>query len=153
MVMYIFVPPFREATFCGVPSCVFDKSGCAAGEKRLRNTGLKKSSVPSARFTSKNSQRGSEILTFNGAVSIHVVAEVELNQTKVKKVRMEGRVTNSFGLVCIHRLFWRPESRKISRFIGPQIGNSSVYRIQQSGWIPPFYMDEGRSILGNVVVL
>jgi hypothetical protein len=32
--IYIFiVPPFREATFCGVPSCVFEKSGCAAGEK------------------------------------------------------------------------------------------------------------------------
>jgi hypothetical protein len=40
MAMYSFVPPFRQATFCGVPSCVFDKSVCAAGEKRLRNTGL-----------------------------------------------------------------------------------------------------------------
>jgi hypothetical protein len=33
MVMYSFVPPFREATFCGVPSCVFDKSEFAASEK------------------------------------------------------------------------------------------------------------------------
>jgi hypothetical protein len=40
MVMYNFVLPFREATFCGVPSCVFDKLGCAASEKMLRNTAL-----------------------------------------------------------------------------------------------------------------
>jgi hypothetical protein len=40
MAMYSFVPPFREAKFCGVPTCVFDKSGCAAGEKSLRNTSL-----------------------------------------------------------------------------------------------------------------
>jgi hypothetical protein len=40
MAMYNFVPPFREVTFCGVPSCVFDKLGCAASEKGLRNTGL-----------------------------------------------------------------------------------------------------------------
>jgi hypothetical protein len=40
MAMYSFVPPFREAKFCGVPSCVFDKLGCAAGEKRLRITGI-----------------------------------------------------------------------------------------------------------------
>jgi hypothetical protein len=40
MAMYRFVHPFREAKLCGVPSCVFDKLGCAAGEKRLRNTGL-----------------------------------------------------------------------------------------------------------------
>jgi hypothetical protein len=33
MVIYGFVPPFREAKFCGVPSCVFDILGCAAGEK------------------------------------------------------------------------------------------------------------------------
>jgi hypothetical protein len=33
MAMYSFVHPFREAKFCGVPSCVFDKLGCAAGEK------------------------------------------------------------------------------------------------------------------------
>jgi hypothetical protein len=33
MVMYSSVPAFREAKFCGVPSCVFDKLGCAAGEK------------------------------------------------------------------------------------------------------------------------
>jgi hypothetical protein len=35
MVIYSFVPPFREATFRGVPSCVFEKSGCAAGEKKV----------------------------------------------------------------------------------------------------------------------
>jgi hypothetical protein len=40
MAMYTFVPRFREAKFCGVPSCVFDKSGYAAGEKSLRNTDL-----------------------------------------------------------------------------------------------------------------
>jgi hypothetical protein len=40
MVIYSFVPHFREAKFCGVTSCVFDKLGYAAGEKRLRNTGL-----------------------------------------------------------------------------------------------------------------
>jgi hypothetical protein len=40
MAMYSFVPAFREAKFFGVPYCVFDKSGCAAGGKRLRNTGL-----------------------------------------------------------------------------------------------------------------
>jgi hypothetical protein len=38
--MHSFVPPFREAKFCGVPSCVFDKLGCAAGEERLRNSGI-----------------------------------------------------------------------------------------------------------------
>jgi hypothetical protein len=38
MAMYSSVPIFREATFCSVPSCVFDNLGCAAGEKRLRNT-------------------------------------------------------------------------------------------------------------------
>jgi hypothetical protein len=37
MVMYGFVPPYREATFCGVPSCVFDKLGCAADKKWLQN--------------------------------------------------------------------------------------------------------------------
>jgi hypothetical protein len=40
MVMYSFVHSLREAKFCGVPSCVFDKLGCAAGAKRLRNTAL-----------------------------------------------------------------------------------------------------------------
>jgi hypothetical protein len=30
---YTFVSPFCEAKFCGVSSCVFDKVGCAAGEK------------------------------------------------------------------------------------------------------------------------
>jgi hypothetical protein len=39
MAMYSFVPPFRETKFCGAPSCVFDKLGCAAGGKRLWNTG------------------------------------------------------------------------------------------------------------------
>jgi hypothetical protein len=40
MVMYSFVPPFREAKFCGVLSCVFDKLGSAASEKIFQNTGL-----------------------------------------------------------------------------------------------------------------
>jgi hypothetical protein len=40
MAMYSFVPHFREATFCGVLSCVFDKLGCVADEKRLRNTAV-----------------------------------------------------------------------------------------------------------------
>jgi hypothetical protein len=40
MAMYSVVPPFHEATFCGVPSCVFDKLGCATGDKRLWNTDL-----------------------------------------------------------------------------------------------------------------
>jgi hypothetical protein len=40
MAMYSFVPPFREAKFCGVLPCVFDKLGCAAGENSLRNIGL-----------------------------------------------------------------------------------------------------------------
>jgi hypothetical protein len=39
MAMYTFVLLFREAKFCGMPSCVFDK-WCAAGEKWLRNTDL-----------------------------------------------------------------------------------------------------------------
>jgi hypothetical protein len=34
MATYNFVPLFHEATFCGVPSCVFDKSGCVAGKKK-----------------------------------------------------------------------------------------------------------------------
>jgi hypothetical protein len=34
--MYSFVPPFREAKFCGVPSRV-------AGETRLRNAALEES--------------------------------------------------------------------------------------------------------------
>jgi hypothetical protein len=38
MNVYSFVPPFREAKFCGVPSCVFDKLECAAGEESLRDT-------------------------------------------------------------------------------------------------------------------
>jgi hypothetical protein len=36
----LFVPPFREAKFCGVQSCVFGILWCAAGEERLRNTAL-----------------------------------------------------------------------------------------------------------------
>jgi hypothetical protein len=48
MAMYSFVPAFREAKFCGVPSCVFDKLGCAAGEKRLRDTTLEEG-LPIAR--------------------------------------------------------------------------------------------------------
>jgi hypothetical protein len=35
MAMYSFVPPFREAKFCGVLSCVIDKLGCAAGKKKV----------------------------------------------------------------------------------------------------------------------
>jgi hypothetical protein len=39
MAMYNFVSPFRKAKFCGVPSRVFEKSGCAAGKKKmLRST-------------------------------------------------------------------------------------------------------------------
>jgi hypothetical protein len=34
MTMNNFAPPFREATFRGVPSRVFDKLGCAASEKK-----------------------------------------------------------------------------------------------------------------------
>jgi hypothetical protein len=41
MDMYGFLPPFREAKFCGVSSRVLDKLGFAAIGKRLRNTGLK----------------------------------------------------------------------------------------------------------------
>jgi hypothetical protein len=37
---YSSVPSFREAKLYGAPPCVFDKSVCAAGEKRLWNTGL-----------------------------------------------------------------------------------------------------------------
>jgi hypothetical protein len=40
MALYSFVSPFREAEFCGVPSCVFDKLVCAAGDKYLRDTAL-----------------------------------------------------------------------------------------------------------------
>jgi hypothetical protein len=40
MAMYSFIPPFCEAKFCDVLSCVFDKVGCAVGEERLRNTVL-----------------------------------------------------------------------------------------------------------------
>jgi hypothetical protein len=40
MTMCSVIPPFREAKFCGVPSCVFDKLGCAAGERSLRNTAI-----------------------------------------------------------------------------------------------------------------
>jgi hypothetical protein len=40
MAMHSFILPFREAKFCGVPSCVFDKLVCAAGEISLQNTAL-----------------------------------------------------------------------------------------------------------------
>jgi hypothetical protein len=40
MDMYSFLSPFHEVKFYGVPSCVFDKLGCAMGEESLRNTGL-----------------------------------------------------------------------------------------------------------------
>jgi hypothetical protein len=46
MAMYSFVSPFREAKFCGVPSYIFDKLGCAAGEKYLRNTAISNSFNP-----------------------------------------------------------------------------------------------------------
>jgi hypothetical protein len=40
-------PLFCEATVCDVPSCVFDKYGCAAGETMMRNTGLvKEAGIP-----------------------------------------------------------------------------------------------------------
>lgn len=31
--MYSSYPSFRKAKFCGVPSCVYHKLGCVAGEK------------------------------------------------------------------------------------------------------------------------
>jgi hypothetical protein len=40
--MYSFLSPFREAKFCGVPSYVVDKLGCAEGGKRFWNTGLER---------------------------------------------------------------------------------------------------------------
>jgi hypothetical protein len=50
MAMYSYAPPFREAKFCGVPSRVFDKLGCAASEKRLRNTVLDRLSTHDTKF-------------------------------------------------------------------------------------------------------
>lgn len=41
MGMYSFVPPFRKTKFCGVPSCVFEKLGCAADEDSLRDAAFK----------------------------------------------------------------------------------------------------------------
>jgi hypothetical protein len=38
MIMHGFVTHFHQAKFCGVPSYVFDKLGCAAGEVSVRNT-------------------------------------------------------------------------------------------------------------------
>jgi hypothetical protein len=38
--MYCFVPPFRNAKFCGVLSRAIAKVGCAVGKERLRNTDL-----------------------------------------------------------------------------------------------------------------
>jgi hypothetical protein len=40
MTMYSFLSPFRKATFCGVPSGVCDKLGCAVGEPKSHNTVL-----------------------------------------------------------------------------------------------------------------
>jgi hypothetical protein len=34
MTTYSFVPPFSEATLCGVQSCVFEKVGCATGKRK-----------------------------------------------------------------------------------------------------------------------
>jgi hypothetical protein len=45
MAMCSFVPPFREANFFGVPPRVFEKLGCAAGEKSFRNTALDRASL------------------------------------------------------------------------------------------------------------
>jgi hypothetical protein len=42
-----FVPPLREAKCFGVPSCVFDKLGRAAGEKRVWNTALQQPNAES----------------------------------------------------------------------------------------------------------
>jgi hypothetical protein len=41
MTMYSFIPLFREVKLCVVPSCGFDKLGCATGDKRLQNTDVK----------------------------------------------------------------------------------------------------------------
>lgn len=35
MAMYNFEPPFHKAKFYDVASCVFDKSSCAAGKKKV----------------------------------------------------------------------------------------------------------------------
>jgi hypothetical protein len=43
MIMPSFISPFHEVKFCGLPSCVFDKLGCAIGEKILWNTALQTS--------------------------------------------------------------------------------------------------------------
>jgi hypothetical protein len=37
---YCFVPPFRKAIFCGVPSRAIVKAGGAVGKRRYRNTVL-----------------------------------------------------------------------------------------------------------------
>jgi hypothetical protein len=39
MAMYSFIPS-REAKFCGVPSCAFEKLRCDAGEESLQNTDI-----------------------------------------------------------------------------------------------------------------
>jgi hypothetical protein len=39
--MYSFVPLFSEMKFCVVPSCVFDKLGCAEADKKLGNADLR----------------------------------------------------------------------------------------------------------------
>jgi hypothetical protein len=38
---YCFVPSFRKAKSCGVPSRAIVKVGCAVGKKRSRDTGLR----------------------------------------------------------------------------------------------------------------
>jgi hypothetical protein len=40
MAIFSFIPPFHQMTFCDVPSCIFDKLGCAVCAKRLQNTVL-----------------------------------------------------------------------------------------------------------------
>jgi hypothetical protein len=45
MAMYSFISPFCEVKFCGESSCVSDKLGCAAGEKRLWNTALEATKI------------------------------------------------------------------------------------------------------------
>lgn len=45
MAICSFVTPFREAKFCSIPSCVFDKLGCAVGEKRLRSSRIEPGSI------------------------------------------------------------------------------------------------------------
>jgi hypothetical protein len=46
MAMCRFVPPFREAKFCGVPSCVFDNLGCAVDEKKVPEHWYRRQCLP-----------------------------------------------------------------------------------------------------------